>query len=85
MADRDLIGMHTLPELPRLKSSDRVPLKSEYEFLVEYGSIPSAIDWEQVAAGFKNEVIAYILERREQFSLETYDYDRRSSRDVENR
>ena len=75
LAEKELIGLFSLPELPAADLEPDGSLQQEYEFLVELGSIPDGVPWERVRDGFREDIMATVLKSPDQFRLDEYSYD----------
>ncbi len=74
LAEHDLIGLFSLPELPASALETDGPLHNEYEFLVDLGSIPSGVPWEQIRDGFRPDIMATVLLSPDRFRLDEFSY-----------
>jgi len=75
LAERELIGLFTLPEIPADDIADGGLLHREYEFLASLGNIPGEVPWEQIRAGFREDIMAHVLESPGQYRLYDHSYE----------
>jgi ABC-type nitrate/sulfonate/bicarbonate transport system substrate-binding protein len=79
LAEQELIGLYTLPELPADDLKQNGPLQKEFEFLVELGNIPPDVPWEKVHRNFRNDIMEEVLKSHEQYRFDEFSYDVRQA------
>jgi NitT/TauT family transport system substrate-binding protein len=74
LAEGDIIGLHSLPFIPRNDLSPDGPLHSEFELLKALGKISVSARWEKVYNSFDLQIITDVLTNSENYRLKEFNY-----------
>ena len=75
LAEGDIIGLSSVPFIPRNDLRPNGPLYLEFELLKALGKIPVFARWEKVHNSFDLQIIIDVLTNAKEYRLNEFDYD----------
>jgi hypothetical protein len=73
LAKSDLLGISSIPIIPRKHLADGGPLHREFEFLKGLGKIADTAEWDRVRSCFDRGIVEEVLSAGERYRLHSYD------------
>ena len=74
LAEGDILGLSSVPFIPRNDLRPDGPLHSEFEFLKALGNIPVSARWEKVYNSFDLQIIIDVLRNSKKYRLNEFNY-----------
>lgn len=74
LAKSDLLGISSIPIIPRKHLADGGPLHREFEFLQSLGKIVDTAGWDRVRSCFDHSIVEEVLSPRGRYRLYAYDH-----------
>jgi sulfonate transport system substrate-binding protein len=74
LAQKDILGLTSVPLISDDVLRPNGPLHREYRFLKTLGNIPPSVTWERVRNSFDSKIIKDILAKPTRFGIDRFDY-----------
>jgi len=74
LAQKDILGLTSVPLISRDDLRHNGPLHREFRFLITLGKVPSSATWERIRNSFDRKILKEVLVNPARFGLHRFDY-----------
>lgn len=75
LAQKDIIGLSSIPRISAKHLKQEGPLHKEFKFLKELGKIPVSVRWDKVRSSFNLQIIKEIIANKKIYKLNEFKYE----------
>lgn len=75
LARLDVLGVTTVPFIPRKSLSDNGALHREFEFLKRFGMISATSKWDNIRTNFDRQILTKIVAKPNEYRLHQFEYE----------